>query len=159
MSYPVRAIIAILLTFATALISASVLPWFPLLRWLPMIALVSVVLIVARVRPLYVLVFSVSTAVLADTLSGFPVGVRTIALLGGMVILWPLLRTYALHRHTIALLVMAVVLTGFEALAGTVAVGGFPPARWSAFFQALWPAMVWGVAVAVLLHRYVRQRV
>lgn len=154
-----RVLIAIFLAFAIALISASVLPWFPFLRWLPMIALISVVLTVARVRPLYVLVFSVSTAVLADTLSGFPVGARTIALLGGMVILWPWLSTYALHRHTIALLAMAVVLTGFEALAVTVAAGGFPPARWSALLQALWPAMVWGVAVALLLHRYVRQRV
>lgn len=154
-----RTLMLTLAAFTTAFIGASVLPWFPLLRWLPMIALVSVVLIVARVRPLHVLVFSVSTAVLADALSGFPVGVRTIALLGGMVILWPLLRAYALHRHTIALLAMAIVLAGLEALAVTVAVGGFPPARWSAFLQTLWPAMVWGVAVAVLLHRYVRQRV
>lgn len=154
-----RTFMLILAAFATALISASVLPWFPLLRWLPMIAFVSVVLIVTRVRPLHVLAFSVSTAVLADTLSGFPIGVRTIALLGGMVILWPIVRAYALHRHTIALLAMAVVLAGLEALAVAVAAGGFPPARWSAFLQTLWPAMVWGVAVAVLLHRYVRQRV
>lgn len=154
-----RTLMLTLAAFITALISASVLPWFPLLRWFPMIALVSVVLIVARVRPLHVIVFSVSTAVLADTLSGFPVGVRTIAFLGGMVILWPIVRAYALHRHTIALLAMAIVLAGLEALAVAVAAGGFPPARWPALLQTFWPAMAWGVAVAVLLHRYVRQRV
>lgn len=156
-----RTLMLTLAAVATALISASVLPWFPFLRWLPMIALASVVLIVARVRPLHVLAFSVSTAVLADALSGFPVGVRTIALLGGMVILWPLLRAYALHRHTIALLAMAVVLVGLEALAVTVSAGGFPPARWSAFLQTLWPAMVWGAAATFVIQRSyaARQRV
>lgn len=148
-----RLLLLTTIALATALISASVLPWFPFLRWLPMIALVSVVLIIARVRPLYVLAFSVSTAVLADTLSGFPAGVRTIAFLGGMVILWPLLRAYALHRHTIALLMMAVVLAGLEALAVTVAAGGFPPARWLVLLQTLWPAMVWGVVVTFVIQR------
>jgi hypothetical protein len=152
----VRPLLLTLLAITIALLSASVLPWLPLLRWVPTVTLAVVVFLVARVRLAHLLAVTAGTLFLADVFGGFPVGVRAAMLLSGMLLLWPVIRTYVLHRQTTTLLAIAVVLASLEALATAIAAGGFPPTRWAALLPALWPAAAWGAAVAVVLHRFAR---
>ena len=150
------------MTIATAIViatlSASVLPWIPFLRWWPPITITLLVVLAWPVRPLTAITLMVVISVLADAIAGYPIGPRLIMLLAAGALCWPLIRSYVRQRRFDLLIIIAVALSCAEALASAFAAGGFPPTRWALLLPTAGPAVVWGFAISLVLHRIVVQR-
>lgn len=147
-----RVLPTIVAAVVIAVVSASVLPWVPLLRWSAPVAIAMLVLIVWPSRPLTLIALVTVISLLADAITGYPIGPRTLMLLATGTLCWPMIRSYMRQRRFGLLLITAAALSFAEALATSSAAGGFPPTRWMSLFRALWPAVVLGVATAYALH-------
>ncbi len=158
MSATPRAAWTIVIAIATAVLSASVFPWIPLIRWCMPIATTLLVLLAWSSPPLMLIGFSVIAPLLADTIAGYPIGARSAFLLVTLALCWPLVRSYVRQRRMGPLLLTAMALSVAEATAISLAAGGFPPARWALLFRSWWLTAAWGLVLSIILHRMIVRR-